>query len=346
MDGQDDEYYASYDSYRMAPQCKLLETIYENPKLRTDGLKQFTSVRKYKRFIDFTAGPTATKKWKRSQKARKLASSRLVHAFRASDHCDDLQHSLRSVRNARARMPPPYENRISKESSESRTGPQDRCKTAAASARVCETNNGSASHGWPNESHVVPVCAGNSELPETFVVSSTDLIVEEAATVELPLDCRNGKEETLGIDDNVECRVHEYDENLAAGASTTIPWCYTLPCTQTTENQAAFCYNSGDRSQVIDCRNGGSCEKSPGEPFNKTVPSEGFYTICDRRPLHSWAACHDHDVSDTVVELVAVIETTHSLCDSVVKNSSACANQNSANCLLNQAIEASNANVT
>nr|XP_050051454.1 uncharacterized protein LOC126547604 [Dermacentor andersoni] len=345
MDGQDDEYYTSYDSYRMAPQCKLLETIYENPKLRTDGLKQFTSVRKYKRFIDFTAGPTATKKWKRSQKARKLASSRLLHAFGASDNCDDLQHSLRSVRNARARMPPSYENRISQQSSESRTGLHGCYKSATVYGRVRETKNGSASHEWQNESHVVPVCAGNFELPETFVVSSTDLIVEEAATVELPLDCRNKKEETLGFYDNMECREHECDENHT-GASNSIPWCYALPCTQTKENQAAFCYNSGDRSQVIDCRSGGLCQNSPGEPFNKALPSEGFYAICDRRPLHSWAACQDDDVSDTVVELVAVIETTHSLCDSVVKDSSASANQNSVSCLLNQAIEASNGSVT
>uniref|UniRef100_A0A224YIK3 Uncharacterized protein n=1 Tax=Rhipicephalus zambeziensis TaxID=60191 RepID=A0A224YIK3_9ACAR len=345
MDGQDDEYYASYDSYRMTPQCKLLETIYENPKLSTNGRKQFTSIRKYKRFIDFTAGPTATKKWKRSQKARKLASSRLTHAFGASNHCDDPQHSLRPVRNARARIPPSYENRsVSQECSEARMRPPNVFKTAVAAAlgRVCETDDGSTRNDEP---HVVPACIGNFELPETFVVSSTDLIVEEAATVELPLDCRNKKEDTLGIDFNMDYRVREYDENFSSGDSTSTPWCYALPCPETKEDQAVFCYSSGDPSRAVDCRNGGLWEKSPGETVDETVPSEGFCSVCDRRPLHAWAACQEDDVSNTVLELVAVVEATHSLCDSVGKTSGACAHQNSKSCLLSQAVEASNGNV-
>ncbi|XP_037520419.1 uncharacterized protein LOC119397054 [Rhipicephalus sanguineus] len=348
MDGQDDEYYASYDSYRMTPQCKLLETIYENPKLSTNGRKQFTSIRKYKRFIDFTVGPTATKKWKRSQKARKLASSRLVHAFGTSNHYDDPQHSLRPVRNARARTPPSYENRsISQECSEVRTRPLGVFKTAvaAASGRVCETDDESARHECHDEPRVVPVCTGTFELPETFVVSSTDLIVEEAATVELPLDCRNKKEDTLGIDFNMDCRVHEYDENVSSGESTITSWCYALPCPETEEDQVTVCYSGGDTPQAFDCRNGGFCEKSPGETLDETVPSKGFYTVCDRRPLHAWAACQEDDVSNTVMELVAVVETAHSLCDSVVKSSGACGHQNSESCLLSQAVEPSNGNV-
>lgn len=343
MDGQDDEYYASYDSYRMAPQCKLLETIYEHPKLSTNGRKQFTSVRKYKRFIDFTAGPTATKKWKRSQKARKLASTRLVHAFQASDPCDDPQHSLRPMRNVRARMPPLYESRsFSQGCSEPRTRPQGVFKAAvAASGRVCETGDGSARHEW-HEPRVVSVCTGNLELPETFVVSSTDLIVEEAATVELPPDCRN-KEETLGIDFNTEYGVHECDKVTSEG-STGTSWCYALPCSETKEDQAAFCYSSDDSSQLTDCRNSGLCEKSSVELFDKTVPSENFYTVCERRPLHAWAACQEDNVSNSLMELAAVVETRHCLCESVVRSSGACVHQNGKSYLLNQAVEASSSN--
>lgn len=272
MDAQDDGYYASWNSYRRRPQCKLLETIYEYPKLRMNGRKQFMSVRKYKRFIDFTAGPTASKTWKRSQKARKLASSRLKHAFGASNYGDGPLHSVRRVRNARARTPPLFENRsVSQECSEAWTRPPSFFKTAVAAAleRVGETDDGSARNDEP---HVGPACIGNFELPETFVVSNTDLIVEEAATIELPLDCRSEKEDTLGIDFNRDCSVREYDENVSSGDSTITPWCCVLQCPETKEDQAMYCYSSGDPSRVVDCRNGAFCGKSQGETLGGTVP--------------------------------------------------------------------------
>lgn len=247
MDEQLDECSTTYDSCRVAPQSKLLETIYEYPKQNTDGKRQFTSVRKYKRFIDFATGPTASKKWKRSQKARKLASSRLVHAVAAhlhssSDQCDDLPVSRRLARNTKVRVSSACTERPPlQEGSETQTKSQC-CNEVANVFRVCDADNVYTIRKWDVVSRAVPVC-NESELPEAFVVSSTDLVVEEAATVELPLDWMGSRKGEDNMDDQVPASV----DNLACVASTsTPPWSHSLPCPQ--ENQATFCYSSSSSS--------------------------------------------------------------------------------------------------
>lgn len=344
MDGQAVKHSASSDFNRAAAQCRLLETIYEDPKESTDGRSQFTSVRRYKRFIDFTAGPTASKKWKRSQKARKLANVRLVHALGAqaqysSDQSDDVCASLRPVRKTRVRAPSTAESKLTSQPN-ARTNPRSYCSTATADFVCTGGGNYSRSHRWHSNSHVpTPACSrGGFTLPDIFVVSRVDLVVEEAATVELPLEwVSSSKEQASGVDADVKAQVHSSVKDLLTAVVGT-PWDYRLPCPEVkAENWSALCCNGSDPAQAVHCTSDALCKVSMREPVDeRAVHATGFQVDGghSERGLPAWAAaCEDVDVSDTVVELIAVIEATHSICDRVVQESSIYSGQNNRSCV-------------
>lgn len=326
--GQAVKYSAASDCNRAAAQSRLLETIYEDPKESTDGRAQFTSVRRYKRFIDFTAGPTASKKWKRSQKARKLANVRLVHALEAQAHyppdrSDDVCSSLRPVRKTRVRAPSSPEDKLISQSN-AQTSPRRYCSSAAAGFVCAAGGNDSRSLSWHANSHVAP---GGFSLPDTFVVSSADLVVEEAATVELPLEWVSSSRDA-GVKEQVRSSVEEL---LSAVVSN--PWDYRLPCPEVKEeNWSTLCYSGSDTAQAVSCSSDALGKASMGEPVDeRAVHSTGVHVDGghNERVLPAWAtACKDEDVSDTVVELIAVIEATHSICDRVVQESSFYSGQN------------------
>lgn len=332
MDGQAVKYSAASDCNKAAAQSRLLETIYEDPKESTDGRAQFTSVRRYKRFIDFTAGPTASKKWKRSQKARKLANVRLVHALEAQvhyppDRSDEMCSSLRPVRKTRVRAPSFPEDRLISQSN-AQTNPRRHCSSAAAGFVCAAGGNDSR---WHANSHVAP---GGFSLPDTFVVSSVDLVVEEAATVELPLEwVGSSRQQASGVDADVQEQVVRSSVEELLGAVVSNPWDYRLPCPEVkAENWSALCYNGSDPAQADHCSSDALGKASMGEPVDeRAVLSTGFHVDGghNERVLPACAtACKEEDVSDTVVELIAVIEATHSICDRVVQESNFYSGQN------------------
>lgn len=351
MDGQAVKYSASSDCNRAAAQCRLLETIYEDPKESTDGRAQFTSVRRYKRFIDFTAGPTASKKWKRSQKARKLANVRLVHALGAqahySDQSDDVGSTLRPVRRTRVRTLSSPENKVISKSN-GQTNPRSYCSPAAAGFVCMVGGNDNRSHRWHAKPHVTPACSRGFALPDTFVVSSTDLVVEEAATVELPLEwISSTKEQALEVDASVTHQVRSSVEGLLTAVVST-PWGYRLPCPEVkAENWSALCYENSDPAVL--CTSDALCKASMEQPMDeREVHATGFQAdgSLSRRGLPSWAACKDEDVSNTVVELIAVVEATHSICDHAVQESSIYSCQNNSSSAPSPTVEASTRNLS
>lgn len=352
MDGQVVKYSASSDCNRAAAQCRLLETIYEDPKESTDGRAQFTSVRRYKRFIDFTAGPTASKKWKRSQKARKLANVRLVHALGSqahysSDQSDDVGSTLRPVRKTRVRaLSSPEYKPVSQSGGQTNSRSY---RSPAAAGFVCMVGgNDSRSHRWHAKPHVAPACSRDFALPDTFVVSSTDLVVEEAATVELPLEwISSSKEQALEVDASVTDQVRSSVEDLLTAVVST-PWDYRLPCPEVkAQKWSALCYES--RDPAVHCTSDALCRASMGQPVDeREVHATGFQAdgSHSRRGRPDWAACKREDGSDTVVELIAVIEATHSICDDVVQESSVHSCQNNSSSVPSPTVESSTRNLS
>lgn len=172
---------------------KLLETIYEAPKHSRDGTEQFTSIRKYKRFIDFTEAPSAAKKWKRTQKALRLASTRRVapDADPCEEHVNgDTSGFSRPMRHStRHKQEVVHSVQNSLVVSSCRRRPSvPRRKASQQDEQVVHTNNlrsacqpellgSSLASGFKRDTSV-----------QVIILENGDMTVEEGATVELPYE--------------------------------------------------------------------------------------------------------------------------------------------------------------
>lgn len=326
MDAEEDPTMASTPAGfgKASTQCKLLETIFEDPKHGADGRERLTSVRKYKRFIDFTVGPTASKKWKRSQKARKLAVCR-QSLFQHQGHpevfeCPQDAFTRLTQRKTRVRGPASvYQNGT------------DHALIAIDKRSACYNNMGGGACAAVDSTHSLSqseLCSqagcnngsfepnSSSGLPDTLIVSSGDLFVEEAATVELPLGCASNNGASIDVE------VRSSIEDLLTAVVVSSHGCsLDYPSVR-----------AGDVKHSRSC-NGNAGGASPDgllevRPTAEPRRAQSRMRLSARRGPRKqasvWAPRHpvDRSVEGTMSELIAIIEATDNLCEGVVEDCS------------------------
>ncbi|CAN7992993.1 unnamed protein product [Ixodes hexagonus] len=306
---------------KASTQCKLLETIFEDPKHGADGKERFTSVRKYKRFIDFTAGPTASKKWKRSQKARKLAVFRQSPSFQHQGHreafeCTQDISTKPTQRKTRTRTPTStYHNGADYSSRDREQACYNGDTNGVYATADCMHTSSQSELGKQarcNNGSFQPDLS--SGLPDTFIVSSRDLFVEEAATVELPLECASNG--SASIDMEVRSSVEDL---LAAvvGSDHSSASAYTSLRPDSVKHFKPCDGKAGVVSRDLNKFNGAQPTAEPRRVQMRVPTRKG-----PRKRASVWGPGHpvDRSVEGTVSELIAIIEATDTLCENVVEN--------------------------
>lgn len=325
-------------SGKPSSQCKLLETIFEDPKHGTDGREQLTSVRRYKRYIEFTTAPNASKKWKRSQKARKLAVYRLSSLDQqcqqdVSGHVGESSHATRTTRRRSTGKTKPHGTKSClDENSAAQNGEtvsNHEVLNSSYSNRLFFTALNKL-HAKPgSQKNSSPHCQ-NVDSPETFVVSNSDLFVEEAATVELPLEWKGNEARVMSSPDGaVDTDVRSSGENLVTTVVKANTDCSLgTPCQHSfvPSNSDLWCYN-GDEPQAVSCVDNNLDRTTASVELHEakcsTMQSCKIPVNQGRRRTPVWSAAQlEKCVSGTVTELIAIIETADNLCDSVVENCS------------------------
>lgn len=277
-------------------QCKLLETIYEDPKCTKDGKEQYTSVRKYKRFIDFNEAPNHAKRWKRTQKAFKLASSRRVTPVdEPNGDISDTAASTRPTRNCtRHRIP---NTTIDLVSSNCR-----KRKLSSSGIAVCDPAK--PHHVTQQQPHQTTRQEASVQI---VVLENGGVPIEECATVEVPAEgSQNGMVDGTVLTNN--CVESDRTIQTVEGTVSTGEW--LSPFQDSVEDDVKKCMKC-----VLD-----TVVPHFGEPeciTENKMDSTSYMS----QPRHiqqteiATAAQHESDIANVVSDLATVVETTHFLRD-------------------------------
>ncbi|XP_064457977.1 uncharacterized protein LOC135368538 isoform X2 [Ornithodoros turicata] len=275
-------------------QCKLLETIYEDPKCSKDGTEQFTSIRKYKRFIDFSEAPNNAKRWKRTQKAFKLASSRRSTAVaEPSSEISDIAASSRPTRNCTRHRLPAASARIDLVSSGCRKRPSGaQTKLPPSSVAVCDTQQ----HRYLTEH------TGGSQQDTSLqivVLENGDVPIEECATIEIPFDGLHGGGSRNGM-------------LVAAVQSASEQWSQFQDNIEEDVRECVKCVLKIVVPDTEECDRdmGNSTDSTSYVPQPRQLPEVQPETRATRKE-----SGEENEVINTVGDLAAIVETTCFLCD-------------------------------